>query len=168
MTDLLDLYRLKNLIRYNNKTRLKDENVAEHSYFVAMISLDICNTYHLPEDITFKCLVKSLLHDLPEMELNDITHDVKTKLHLDDVMLKYEQKYYKTNYPQYADLMNNYIPIVDEVVKLADIMSVSQYCQNEFRLGNKSSDIMNIQADTEKRRLEASTALTNAINKEAK
>lgn len=30
--ELLEMYKLKNITRYNHKTRLKDESVAEHSF----------------------------------------------------------------------------------------------------------------------------------------
>ena len=51
--ELLEMYKLKNIVRYNHRTRLKNENVAEHSFFTSLIALDICrklsiNAYTFP------------------------------------------------------------------------------------------------------------------------
>lgn len=138
---LLETYRLKNVIRYNCRNKLKAESVAEHSFYVTLFALQLCDKYHLSDDIKLNCLVKALLHDMPEIELNDITHDVKDKLNLRAMLKHYEDKYYTDNFQMYVNIMNNENEIVDAVIKLADAMSVYQYTLNELNLGNKSPDM---------------------------
>lgn len=153
MTDkyLADTYKLKNLIRYNTRTRLKDESVAEHSFFVALFTLDICKQYHIDTDTTAKCCIKAVLHDMPEIVLNDITHDVKEKLNLREILKPYEDEYYEINYPEHAELMIKGSELVNLIVDLADAYSVKQYVKNEINLGNSSSDIFEIQLDIKQR-----------------
>lgn len=132
------IYKLKNLVRYNTRSRIKDESVAEHSFYVAVLTLDICKKFDIDYDTTCKCVIKATLHDMPEMYLNDITHDVKEKLNLRPLLKTYEDEYYKKYYPQYADLMNNANELITTIVDLADAYSVKQYVNNEKSLGNNT------------------------------
>lgn len=135
--ELLEMYKLKNIVRYNHRTRLKDENVAEHSFFTALIALDICKKLSINTHDTFKVIIKCLLHDTPEEELNDVTYDVKLKLNLRPLLKEFEDKYFEDNYPDYANIMtNNDNNIVNAIVNYADAMSVLQYAYNEIELGN--------------------------------
>ena len=47
MEELEDLYSLKHITRYNNIPRIKEESVAEHSYFVALITARLHNIINL-------------------------------------------------------------------------------------------------------------------------
>lgn len=134
---LLEMYKLKNLKRYNHRTRLKDESVAEHSFFTTLITLELCVQFKLDNATTFTCMLKALLHDMPETELNDITYDVKLALNLYPLLKVYEDKYYEKHFPEFAQLMNNDEEnIVNLIVKYADALSVLQYSYNEIELGN--------------------------------
>ncbi len=42
---LSDIYALKSLIRYSNTFRILNESIAEHSYFVSLIVLELHNHY---------------------------------------------------------------------------------------------------------------------------
>jgi len=146
---LLYLYQLKNITRYNSRKRLVNESVAEHSFYVAIIALELAEKAKLTKEQTFECLIKALLHDMPEIELNDITHDVKEALGLRPMLKKYEDDFYRKEYPNYANLMiDNKDKIVDNIVELADVLSVYQYTTNEIELGNQSNDIQDIYTDT--------------------
>lgn len=135
--ELLEMYKLKNITRYNHKTRLKDESVAEHSFFTTLIALELCKKLKLDEKTTFLCVVKALLHDLPETELNDITYDVKLALNLYPLLKVYEDKYFDKHFHDFADLMNNDDEnVVNLVIKYSDAASVLQYAYNEISLGN--------------------------------
>ena len=135
--ELLEMYKLKNIVRYNHRTRLKNENVAEHSFFTTLIALDICKKLSIDVHNTFEVIVKCLLHDTPEQELNDITYDVKLKLNLRPLLKNFEDKYFKDNYANYADIMiNDDNNIINAIVNYADAMSVLQYAYNEIELGN--------------------------------
>lgn len=158
--DLKNIYRLKSIIRYNNRIRIKDESVAEHSFFVAFLVLDICDKLQLTDDITFACMKKAILHDLPEIDLNDITYDTKIKLNLHDHLKLYEDEYFDKNVSKHAYLMKNDVKnVINLVVEYADALSVLQYANNEIELGNTSMKsvtqetikrLVNIEKDLEK------------------
>lgn len=135
---LAEMYKLKNITRYNNKAKLHTESVAEHSFFVSLIALQLADEYHLSDSQKLKCLEKAILHDMPEIELNDITHDVKLKLNLHPLLKTFEDKYYETNYPAYKELFNadGKYELIDNIVDLADAYSVLQFVEHEKSLGN--------------------------------
>jgi len=160
---LLDVYRLKNVIRYNTRNKLKDESVAEHSFYVALFSLKLCDEYNTSEDIKCKCIIKALLHDMPEIELNDITHDVKEKLNLRSFLKTFEDDYFKVHFTQYCELMTQQDNVVDAIVDLADAMSVYQYTLNEIKLGNSSDDIIDILQEIKTRVQTLSVNLKNLL-----
>lgn len=163
--DLEYIYQLKNLIRYNNKTRIKDETVAEHSFYVALISLLICNKYKLSQEIICKTLIKAILHDMPEIEINDITHDVKNKLNLSDFLKKYEDSYYEKYFPDFSNMMiNDTNDISQAIVNLADAESVFQFIQHEKLIGNISDDINKIYFET----IERLSSLEKKFNEKLK
>lgn len=136
---LLSMYKLKNIVRYNHRIRLKDESVAEHSFFTSLIVLELCKRLKLGPKTMFECAVKALLHDMPETELNDITYDVKLKLNLYPLLKTFEDKYFEQHYPELAWLMNtDDESLPNLIVKYADAMSVLQYTYNEIELGNES------------------------------
>jgi 5'-deoxynucleotidase YfbR-like HD superfamily hydrolase len=70
---------LDNIPRFSNQPRIKDETVAAHSYYVALMVFMI--TTELEElgcavDVG-KCIQMALLHDLPETVTGDIIYPVK-------------------------------------------------------------------------------------------
>lgn len=142
--ELLHSYRLKSLIRYNTRNKIKHESVAEHSFYVGLFTIEICDTYNVSDEIRLKALTKAILHDTPEIELNDITHDVKERLNLRPLLKQYEDDFYKKYYKNQSELMCNELTIVDAIVKLADVYSVKQYCLSELELGNNNSDVLEI------------------------
>lgn len=148
-----NIYKLKDIMRYNSRATLHKESVAEHSYYVALLSLKLLDEANINDsNIREKVLIKALLHDLPEIDLNDITHDVKIKLDLYQYLKKYEDEYFEKNYNKYAKLMkDNEDNIVNSIVKLADIYSVLQYTDREIQLGNQTNEIKVIYDDAIKR-----------------
>lgn len=149
---LEEIYKLKNLVRYNNRARLKDETVAEHSFFVALMSLIICDTLNFDKETTYQALVKAILHDMPEIDMNDITHDVKERLNLAEIFEEYEAEYYLKNFKSFKSLMNLQDGSLSSlVVLLADAESVKQFTQNEIMLGNNSKDMIKINKECQSR-----------------
>lgn len=150
---LLKTYKLKNLIRYNHKTKLTCENVSEHSYFVTLFTLKICDYLHVDDKTKLDCLIKALIHDAPEIEINDITYDVKAKNpELLSILHSLERDFYKKYYYHYLALMaDESSNLVNNIVKLADAYSVVQFSLNEIELGNKNKEMINIYKDTVKR-----------------
>lgn len=160
---LSNVYQLKNVIRYNTRPVLKQESVAEHSFYVALFALKICDDYNINENIKTDAVIKSLLHDMPEIELNDITHNVKEKLRLRPFLKAYEDEYYKTHYSQYYELMSTSHDLTSIIVVLADAWSVFQYVNNEMSLGNKSKQIEEIDNEIRQRIQDLTNALECAL-----
>lgn len=160
---LSNVYQLKNVIRYNTRPILKQESVAEHSFYVALFTLKICDDYNINENIKKDAVIKSLLHDMPEIELNDITHNVKEKLRLRPFLKAYEDEYYKTHYSQYYELMSTSHDLTSIIVVLADAWSVFQYVNNEMSLGNKSKQIEEIDNEIRQRIQDLTNALECAL-----
>lgn len=137
------IYQLKNIIRYNNKERICNESVAEHSFYVALISIKLCEEYNIDENLTNQIILKSLLHDMPEIEINDITHDAKIKLNLTNYLKQFEDEYFRINFPKYSELMTNCKnEIINTIVDLSDAYSVKQFVNKEMKLGNKSDSML--------------------------
>lgn len=160
---LEETYKLKNVIRYNTRNKLKDESVAEHSFYVALFTLKLCDDYNVDEKTKCQALIKALLHDMPEIELNDITHNVKERLNLRPFLKQYEDKYFEDNYRQYCELMNKGNDLVNAIVVLADAMSVYQYTLNEISLGNSTEDMKSILEESKNRINMLSSTLITCI-----
>lgn len=138
---LRDLYKLKSIFRYNNRQKLKTESVAEHSYFVAAISMQLCKKYKLSSEIMKNCLIRSLLHDMPEIVTGDIPYDSKVMFALHEKFNTFEQSYFELNFAEFSTLMSKNDDISALVVDVADALSVVQFADNEIRLGNSTDDM---------------------------
>ena len=101
-----DVYILKALTRYNNKFKIISESVAEHSYFVAVLTLKLHDDYEFDLE---KALKMSLIHDIPELHLSDVTHDVKRNFpKLADEVVKAEYVIMKERYPQWYSTFKHF------------------------------------------------------------
>ena len=158
-------YVLAKTLRYNNRTHLQEESVAEHSFFVALFSLKIVQLLKLPEELELRILRLAVLHDCAESITSDIPHNVK-KLYPDfaSFLKTVEDQYYSKHWSYFKDKLND--EIAEAVVKLADNYSVLQFCINEQRLGNTSPDIMEIFVNANQR-VDASIDKVNRLLKEA-
>ena len=139
--ELYELYRLKNIVRYNTRPKITTESVAEHSFFVSVIALELCDEYQIDDAIKQQILIKAMLHDMPEIEINDITYDAKERLKLRPYLKKYENDYDDRRFPKYSKLMKNNKGLVQAIVDLADAYSVLQYVIYEKELGNISNEM---------------------------
>ena len=143
IVDDYNVYKLSNIIRYSQQNKIKNETVAEHSYYVTWFVNRLCTKYELGDTIRLMALETALLHDIPEVITDDITYDVKRMIPEVPALLQpYEEEVIKEHSSRaYKVLFNPETPeeiIAKKVVKHADILSVLQYCQNEEMLGNKS------------------------------
>ena len=133
-----DVYILKALTRYNNKFKIISESVAEHSYFVAVLTLKLHDDYKFNLE---KALKMSLIHDIPELHLSDVTHDVKRNFpKLAEEVVKAEYVIMKERYPQWYSTFKHFEDQDSPealAVKMADNLSCVQYATAEMELGNK-------------------------------
>ena len=147
-----EIYALKALTRYNNKFKLINESVPEHSFFVAILILKLYEVYNFDLE---KALSMGLIHDVPELHLSDITYDVKRNFpKLRDSILDAEKSIINKRYPEWRHLFNELVVNVESVesmiVVLADVMSCIQYASTEIDLGN-SGYMKNVLKESKKR-----------------
>ena len=143
IVDDFNVYKMSNIVRYSQQNKIKNESVAEHSYFVMWFINRLCTKYELCDKIRLLAMEAGLLHDVPEVITNDITYDVKQMIpEVSDLLQPYEEEVVKEHsYTAWKVLFN---PETEEevlakaLVKHADILSVYQYCYNEEMLGNKN------------------------------
>lgn len=137
LSTLLDRsYKLKNMKRYNNAMTIKEESVAEHSFYVALFTLYLGLDKGLSDEDLLKDLIVALCHDLPEIDISDIPHNIKyNNKELEKLCSQEEAKWYISNMP--IDLISKTNSFeMSDIVKAADNLSVIQYSENEVKLGN--------------------------------
>lgn len=140
---LLKFYELKNLIRFGLYFRLKDETVAEHSFYVTLFTRMICYDLEVSHNILIHSLTYALIHDIPEIEVGDIVHPAKEKNSILDVAVKTSERIAMSKImPQflnlYKDVNDGMYEQVRLIVQLADVLSVIQYALLEIKMGNKT------------------------------
>ena len=134
-------YVLSKIIRYNNRTRLQNESVAEHTCFVSLFCLKIMAQLNLDHETERQVLILAALHDMAESRTSDIPHNVKANYpEMELILENIEEKYYEENWEKYIEVVYGHNDLVYNIIKLADAYSVYQYCMNERNLGNHSSD----------------------------
>jgi len=140
------VYKLNNIIRYANVSRISSENVAVHMYHVSAIVLQLFTEYDFNLE---KSLVMALSHDIPETEIDDISHATKAKNPAIAKALKDAEQELIKGYPEFMckaieefELGNTIEAII---VQIADADQCSQYAWHEINnLGNTSAEMDNI------------------------
>ena len=138
------LYRMSFMKRYNNAVHIHDENVAEHSFYVAMYASIICDVlgYRTGSSIRSAAIERALIHDIHETELSDIPHNIKHSIAgLNDMCENFEKQYNEEYFGDLIQFENDLGPtlslLIKNIVDLADVISVLQYAQLEVGFGNK-------------------------------
>ena len=135
--ELESLYSLKHIIRYNNLPRIKDESVAEHSYFVALIVARLHQYYDFNLE---KALLMAIVHDIFEVHISDVPRNVKMNYpKLKIIMDEIEDDCIRKKYPEYEDIIydfNGKHSVEALIVKLSDNLSCIQYADTEIKLGS--------------------------------
>lgn len=160
---IMSEYPLKKIIRYNHRSRLQDESVAEHTCFVSLFCLKIMAQLNLTHEQERQVLILAALHDTCESRTSDIPHDVKANYpEMQAILDKIEQDYYRENWKNYLGDVYEPEEVVYNILKLADAYSVYQWCLNETALGNHSDCITEIYVES-RNRLEKYTKIINEI-----
>lgn len=136
MTFLSDIYRLAYIVRYSNIPKIRSENVAEHSFFVSTIVLDLYERYSFDAG---KALLAAMSHDIPEYELNDCPHIIKKKYpSIAKAFKECEAKVYDTLPTKIKEGLDIYYSdtVEGKIVHLADVIQCKQYAESEIKLGN--------------------------------
>ena len=136
-------YVLCKIVRYNNRCKLQNESVAEHTCFVSLFCLKILAKLNLDHETERKVLILAALHDAAESRTSDIPHDVKVNYpEMQHILDKIEEDYYEEVWGDYKEEVYKPGNLCYNILKLADSYSVYQYCLNEKALGNVS-DVIN-------------------------
>ena len=166
---IMSKYPLKKIIRYNHRSRLQDESVAEHTCFVSLFCLKIMAQLNLTHEQERQVLILAALHDTCESRTSDIPHDVKANYpEMQAILEKIEHDYYEENWKTYLGDVYKPEPIVYNILKLADAYSVYQWCLNEKALGNSSDCITEIYIECRNRLKKYIGIINEIIEKEAK
>lgn len=134
--------RLKYITRFSLLPRVKNESVAEHSFFVVLIVIKLHNYFNfdLKEALTY-----AVSHDIPEYATSDIPfnlkrHSSKLANELNRLELETLELFPSVIYTGYKKYKNQET-VESQIVKLADIIQSILYLENEVQLGNK--EVMN-------------------------
>lgn len=150
--EMVVIHRLNNIVRYNTRNKINPETVAAHSFFASYFVISICNKYCIPDDIKLMALESAVVHDVPEVFINDITYDCKQLVTgISELLKGYEQEITsKVSWIASKVLFNPDTPalkLAAAIVNYADTLSVKQYALSEVELGNKLFIEINAEAD---------------------
>lgn len=137
--------------RYNTIYRLHEESVAEHSLYVTYNVMMLCKVLNINPEIKLRAIEMAIIHDIPESMVGDIPYSTK-KLNpnISTLLSDLECKCVEKEMPEISDKYKEFIrneeqnTIEGQLVKLADAISVVQYCELERQLGNTSQKITDI------------------------
>lgn len=155
--------RLKSIKRCNTLPTLQPTDVAQHSYYVALLSMAFADEYNTwaeeynldfhPQDFDNRyelinvevLLRKALLHDVEEAFTSDIPWHVKhMSAEFNNTFTKGINEFLDKKY-EYSKTMKMYQSlskaskkgIEGELVNLADMVELAWYCYEEVKFGNQ-------------------------------
>lgn len=143
------IYRLNSLKRYNNIPRVKQESLAEHQFYIAIITMKLLELVDIPLESKYVLLNYVLIHDIQELYTGDIPHNVK----MDNPELKKLIEEIEDNWLSesiFSAVNLSFKTFVDRdeslmlLFKLADHMQVVMYTLEEIEYGNKHHEIYDI------------------------
>jgi len=130
------IYRLCYIIRYGNIPRIKNESVAEHTFLINAMLLQLNEEYKF--DLG-KALVIATSHDILEADTSDICHTLKRDNKELYEAIKKAEKSFASNYPptvKYGiEEYDKNDTIEANVVHLCDAMQCLQTANNELKTG---------------------------------
>lgn len=160
---------LSGIVRFSRRLKVREENVAEHMWYVSYLTLQICNICKVSDKIKNLALEYAICHDIPEIVLDDVNHDVKCNYPQIKRMLEREEDLLLESLGKDIALTHKgnvlHLPpcnykIAKAIVDLADVHSVAIYLESELLLGNKYFDWIQ---DTKQRIAEREHILWEAI-----
>ncbi|PED64022.1 YfbR-like 5'-deoxynucleotidase [Priestia megaterium] len=153
-----DLLSLGEMVRYNNHAKIKNENVATHTFIAATNIFKICHKFNIPQAVKLLALEMVIVHDIGELATNDIPHNFKkANPELKKMLEVAELQFMKESMPEFYQSFERLIrmekaeTLIAVIVKLADTISVLQYSNNELDLGNKTPKMVEINEDAKRR-----------------
>ena len=168
----VDMLILSSQVRYNNRVRIKNEDLAQHSYFVAYNILKVAYDYNIPKNISEEAICRALVHDLDEQYTSDIPHDCKVEYpELRELVKKIGLRYIEQEAPEavsyFIDYSNKH-DLPNLLVDIGDALSVLQYTNRELLLGNETEDMQIISNEIKARVIRLFDELETEVSKLAK
>nr|DAO22886.1 MAG TPA: putative hydrolase [Caudoviricetes sp.] len=166
----VDPMQMYGIVRYANRVRIKEENLAEHSYSTALYIFDIAKEFKIDDAIRNEAIAMAVIHDIGEIFTSDLPHDVKyenpeLKVLCDKLEKKYINRCYSIRNLWYK-LETNGDTVQKLIVKVADSMSVEAYAKRELDLGNSTKEMKQILKDARKRIRMYKATLRNKLKEE--
>jgi HD superfamily phosphodiesterase len=144
IVDEHNIYIMNSQTRFSNTHHIHDESIASHTFYVCYFVLQACREYEIPDRIKYIALEAAILHDIPEVITNDITHDVKEMVKgLPELLQPFEERIIKEHSViSQLILFDEDKPISYQLAKAlityGDIKSVALYLDTELKLGNST------------------------------
>lgn len=166
-----NILKMSDLLRYNGRYKIKNESIAEHSFYVAYNVLSICHKYNIPDEIKLKALEFAVIHDIPELYTNDICYITKRdNPKLAAILDEVERDFVENEMPEIRDaffeLQNSKNSIEHTILKLADGLSVLQFASREIALGNQSEEMLEIHNESKRRVEQLENILRNIVKED--
>lgn len=166
-----EIYKMSDVIRYNGRLVIKTENLAEHSYYVAMNIYKLARMFNIDEQTVNKAIKIALCHDLGEIFTGDLPHSIKAySPEINNIAKQLEIDIMKEQFPYFAEDFESYATqkesILTVLVEAADCLDVLAYIDREEQLGNKSDEIVQIKAESSERYVKLIEKLKHLIEKE--
>ena len=163
LTILENYRRLKHIRRCNNFPTIQTEDVAQHSFYTAILAMTLAdeynkfvdehNSYYHPYDYenildnvdVHKVLIKALFHDMEEAFTSDIPYNIKhhsitLNSAMKDCISEVLDKVYKdSDFPvtnHKSHILNCKKGVEGRIVALADLLEGAWYCYQELSMGN--------------------------------
>ena len=154
------LVRLTHTYRYSSIPVLVRENVAEHSFWTAIIAVTIAIEMNMSRQAIGEVALKSLLHDIEESMTGDLIRDMKyfdeeTREAIGRVENEFASRIFSklgAIGPWFEGWWTNSKDNspAGRVVALADLLCVIMYVEHERTLGNANKALSEIRSDCAK------------------
>jgi len=157
--NLIDFYNeiedLKNTIRYNGAPDIFKESTADHTWRLALMSIDLIEKYNIELDI-IKTLKIALTHDLCEYkQINDVTmadvisgktsKEDKNKLEKEamvDLTSKYNRQDIFDLWNEYEKQLSNEAKFVKLIDRIESMLHILKKLKNGHNIGNLTDDVI--------------------------
>jgi 5'-deoxynucleotidase YfbR-like HD superfamily hydrolase len=137
--------KLSYLMRFAGAIRLHEESVAEHSYWVTLISYAISQKYFKDIPInTQNLFITAMFHDWSEIITSDVITPLKVQIKKlydqieDNIVASLEKKIGIDNLSSLMSDFNNLTSVEGAIVAIADKISCYLYIREEALLGNQN------------------------------
>ena len=129
--NIRDIYRANDVMRWQIVKTIRQQSVAEHSFNVAMIAMDMAVRVDFDAEDIKRALIWSLMHDIPEVFIGDIATPVKREIErycLDESPIKdMEVQMCGVEFYDLWALSHKESPHVGRIVKLADLADAIKF-----------------------------------------